>query len=104
MSNQAQDTLPASKTLHTHLLSEERDHLGTDRTEAFHNLSLVEKQQAGWHWRGTVTSTIQPPALEGTVTSTIQPPALEGTVTSTIQPPAGLSIRGAAWLGSPASL
>lgn len=46
----------------THLLSEEWDHLGTDRTQALHNLSLGEKQQAGSDWRGTATSTIQPPA------------------------------------------
>lgn len=72
---QARDTLPAPKALHTHLLSKERNHLGTDRTQALHNLSLVEKQQAGSDWRGAATSTIQPPA--------------------------GLSICGVDWLRSP---
>lgn len=37
------------------LLSKERDHLGTDRTEALHNLSLVEKRQAGWDWGGAAS-------------------------------------------------
>lgn len=34
------------------LLREERDHLGADCTEALHDLSLTEKQQAAASWMG----------------------------------------------------